>query len=177
MRVNNNYNNTYISFCGLKSIDRGSRADVPEIAALYKDTYNKILDEGWTQESAENYINYNYDKQPDLFFVAKDDDQIKGYTFGYIKPDADGNHLICEDFVVDDSVRKNGVGKKIKKMLVDEAIKNYNVSQLEASTYHGENGMPMKWYEKLGWYRQPYFLIQAKPHEVSQNLAKEIKNG
>ena len=34
---------------------------------------------------------------PDLFFVAKNIDEVVGFTFSYIKPWADGNQLMAED--------------------------------------------------------------------------------
>ena len=40
---------------------------------MYVEVYSKFLpNEGWTVETALNFIEYSYNSQPDLFFVAKD---------------------------------------------------------------------------------------------------------
>lgn len=168
------HNNISFGASSIK-ICKAAKKDLPLVADLQTKVYNKLLNEGWTKESAQNFIDYSYNNQPDLFFVAKEKDKLKGYTFGYIKPWADGNHLMHEELVVDFDAQKQNIGTKLYKMLVDQAIKKYNVVQLEATTYYGENNMPMRWYEKLGLQKEDLFLINGEPNKILEKLKHLIK--
>lgn len=71
------------------------RKDLGECAKILKNIYNNnVLSEGWTEKTSNNICNFYYKLQPDLFFVAKDNKTVVGFTFSYIQPWADGNHLM-----------------------------------------------------------------------------------
>ena len=158
------------------NICRGTRKILPEIAAMQKRVYSHFIsEEPWTEETALSFINYSFKKQPDLFFIAKQEKAITGYTFGYIKPWADGNHLMLEEMVVDLPFQNKGIGTLLQQTLVKHAIDKYKITAIEATTYHGKDGMPMKWYEKLGWEKQDLFLILAEPKKILDNLTSMVK--
>lgn len=177
LRFNINMNTlNNITFCSSKlKFSKVSKKDLPLVSNLQAKVYNELLNEGWSNETAQNFINYSYNKQPDLFFVAKQNDKIKGYTFGYIKPWADGNHLMHEELVVDFESQKQNIGTKLYKMLLNAAIKKYKITQIEATTYYGENNMPMRWYEKLGLQKQDLFLINGNPNKIFEHLKALVK--
>ena len=79
-------------------IENASKNDLRACAEILKSIYNSnILSEGWTDESALNICKFYFKLQPDLFFVAKADKKVVGFSFSYIKPWADGNHLMVEE--------------------------------------------------------------------------------
>ena len=157
-------------------ISRGTKKILPKLAAMQKGVYSHFIpEEPWTEKTALSFINYSFKKQPDLFFIAKDKKNIVGYTFGYVKPWADGNHLMLEEMVVDLPFQNKGIGTLLHKTLVEQAINKYKITAVEATTYHGKDGMPMNWYEKLGWEKQDLFLILADPQKILNNLASMLK--
>lgn len=115
--INMNTLNKNITFGSAElKICKVTKKDLPLVANLQAKVYNRLLNEGWSKESAQNFIDYSYKKQPDLFFVAKQDGEVKGYTFGYIKPWAGGNHLMHEELVVDFKSQKQNIGSKLYKI-------------------------------------------------------------
>ena len=49
------------------------KEDIKYLAEIYKELYdNADIGENWTIESATNLLNYWYEKQGDLFFVAEE---------------------------------------------------------------------------------------------------------
>jgi GNAT superfamily N-acetyltransferase len=148
------------------------KAMLPRIAEIQKRIYAHFLDnEPWTDKTALAFIKYNYKLQPDLFFVLLRGEEIAGYTFGRIKPWADGNHLICEELLIDFAHQGKGLSKHLGLKLVEEAVSKYNITTVEATTFDSYDGNPMKTYKKLGFKKQHYFLIEAK----AQKLLKTLK--
>ena len=55
------------------------KEDIKELAIIYKELYdNADIGENWTIESAANLLNYWYEKQGDLFFVAEECGKVVG---------------------------------------------------------------------------------------------------
>ncbi len=60
-------------------IRRVKLEDIKQLAPIYKELYDDAdIGEFWTIESAEKLLNYWYDKQKDLFFVAVEDNKVVG---------------------------------------------------------------------------------------------------
>lgn len=128
-----------------------------------KDIYNaNVLSEGWTEESSLNICKFYFKLQPDLFFVAKKEGKVVGFSFSYIKPWADGNHLMVEEISVHPDFRKGGTALKLISKVFETAIKRYNVTKIEGATYEDEKGMPFKIYKRLGFKKiDDLFLIEG----------------
>ena len=145
-----------------------SQKDLPGCAKILKDIYNaNVLSEGWTDESSLNICKFYYNLQPDLFYVAKKEGKIVGFSFSYIKPWADGNHLMVEEISVDPKFRKFGTALKLISQVFNVAIKKYNISKIEGTTYEDENGAPFKIYRKIGFKKiDDLFLIECDVDKV-----------
>ena len=145
-----------------------TQKDIPMCAKILKDIYNSnVLSEGWTDESSKAICEFYYKLQPDLFYIAKKEGKVVGFSFSYIKPWADGNHLMVEEISVDPNFRKFGTALKLITQVFDVAIKKYNVSKVEGTTYEDENGAPFKIYKKIGFKRiDDLFLIECDINKV-----------
>lgn len=158
-----------ISFSQIKGeIVLATAKDIPMCAKILRDIYNSnVLSEGWTEESSKAICNFYYKLQPDLFFVAKKESKIVGFSFSYIKPWADGNHLMVEEISVDPNFRKFGTALKLITKVFDVAIKKYNISKVEGTTYEDENGAPFKIYKKIGFKKvEDLFLIECDVNKI-----------
>ena len=148
-------------------IVRAGAEDMNGCARILREIYNNnVLSEGWTEESSLNICKFYYKMQPDLFFVAKKDGKVIGFSFSYIKPWADGNHLMVEEISVDPNYRKGGTAIKLISKVFETAIKKYGVVKVEGTTYEDENGAPFKIYKKLGFTKiQDLFLIECEANK------------
>lgn len=156
----------------MNKVIRVEKEMLPQIAEIQKRVYAHFLDnEPWTQQTALAFMEYSYNLQPDLFFVLLHDDQIAGYIIGCIKPWSDGNHLMCEELVIDFPHQGKGLAQFLSIRIVEEALKKYNVTAVEAQTYENEAGSPMKMYKQVGFKQQHYFLIKADAKKLLENLS------
>ena len=80
--------------------------------------------QGFLLTKTEFYFKLN----SDLFLVAKNEDEVVGFTFSYIKPWADGNQLMIEELSVKESYRKQKIASKLLKTLVETAKCKYNIT-------------------------------------------------
>lgn len=61
--------------------------DLEVIAESYANYYaNSVLEEKWTKTSALKLFRYFYDKNPDLLFVAYDNEKPVGAIMSLLKP-------------------------------------------------------------------------------------------
>lgn len=79
--------------------------DLEAIAEAYSSYYaNSVLEEKWTKESALELFRYFYKKNPDLLFIAYDNEKPVGIIMTLLKPWWDGMHLedgevfVCEEY-------------------------------------------------------------------------------
>ena len=128
------------------------QSDLEILAQAYANYYNNsVLEEKWTTESATRMFEYFYDKTPDLFFVAYENENPIGVIMTLLKPWWDGMHLEDGELFVLPDYRRGGVAKQLFKTLFQYAIEKYDATMLEAHTYEDENGFPYCWYKKLGF--------------------------
>ena len=153
-------------------IKLAEKSDLPECAEILRDIYNNnVLSEGWTVESSNAICEFYYKLNSDLFFVAKDDTQVVGFTFSYIKPWADGNQLMAEELSVKESYRNQKIASKLLKVLVETAKHKYNITCVNGTTYNGENNMPYSWYERIGFKKvEELFLIESNPEDIIESI-------
>ena len=149
-------------------IVRATKNDLPACAKILKDIYNaNILSEGWTDASSLSICEFYYKLQPDLFFVAKHEGKVVGFTFSYIKPWADGNHLMVEEISVDPNFRKAGTAIKLISKVFETAMLKYHISKVDGTTYEDENGAPFKLYKKIGFKKvNDLFLIECDANKL-----------
>lgn len=153
-------------------IKLATKNDLTQCAKILRDIYNNnVLNEGWTEKSSNAICDFYFKLQPDLFFVAKDNERVVGFTFSFIKPWADGNQLMAEELSVDKDYRKQKVTKRLLKTLVQQAKQRYNITVVNGTTYDGENKMPYSWYQRIGFTKVgDLFSIEANANELLKNL-------
>jgi len=153
-------------------IKLATKNDLTQCAKILRDIYNNnVLNEGWTEKSSNEICDFYFKLQPDLFFVAKDNEKVIGFTFSFIKPWADGNQLMAEELSVDKDYRKQKVATRLLKTLVQSAKERYNITVVNGTTYDGENKMPYSWYERIGFTKVgDLFLIEANANELLKNI-------
>lgn len=134
------------------------KEEVPQIAQTYVDAFSIASEEHWTQEAAENLLNYWFQKQPDLFFVAIDGGKIVGGITMGVKPWWDGNRLQDGELFVTSEYQKKGVGRLLSKRVLEEAINKYGVSTIECVTFSGDT-FPKTWYKKNGLKQSEDLII------------------
>lgn len=88
--------------------------DIKSLALIYKNLYDDVdIGEFWSIESAEKLLNYWYDKQKDLFFVAEEDEAAVGAVMSGVKPWFDGNRLIDTEIFVAKNYQHKHLGKEL----------------------------------------------------------------
>lgn len=136
-----------INICNLRNEE-----DLEIIAEEYSNYYaNSILKEKWTKKSALELFRYFYDKNPDLLFVAYDEEKPIGTIMSLLKPWWNGMNLEDAELFVCEKYKRRGIAKQLIKTLFTYAIEKYDATVLEAHTYEGENGFPYCWYKRLGF--------------------------
>lgn len=153
-------------------IELAKKNDLSQCAEILRDIYNNnVLSEGWTVESSNAICEFYFKLNPDLFFVARNEDEVVGFTFSYIKPWADGNQLMAEELSVKESYRKQKIASQLLKTLVETAKQKYNITCVNGTTYNGENKMPYSWYERIGFKKvEDLFLIESHPDDIIKSI-------
>ncbi len=153
-------------------IKLAQKNDLPQCAEILRDIYNNnVLNEGWTVESSNAICEFYFKLNPDLFFVAKNGDEVIGFTFSYIKPWADGNQLMAEELSVKENYRNQKIASKLLKTLVETAKQKHYITCVNGTTYNGENKMPYSWYERIGFKKvEDLFLIESNPDDIINKI-------
>ena len=153
-------------------IKLANKNDLAECAKILREIYNNnILNEGWTEQSSNAICDFYFKLQSDLFFVAKDNGKVVGFTFSFIKPWADGNQLMAEELSVDKDYRKQNIATRLLKTLITTAKEKYNITMVNGTTYNGENKMPYSWYKRIGFNKvEDLFLIEGKPINILNKI-------
>ena len=126
------------------------KEDIKYLAEIYKELYdNADIGENWTIESATNLLNYWYEKQGDLFFVAEECGKVVGGVVSGIKPWFDGNRLVDGEIFVSNEFQGKHLAKELFKAHLVEAIEKYDAKVMEFHTYGDETEFPQNWYTRL----------------------------
>ena len=151
------------------NIQLAKKDELEQCAAILMDTYNKtILDEGWTTKWAVENMQFNFARQPDLFFVAKVDGVVAGFCCAYVKPWSKGNVLVLEENCVNTNFRGQGISKKLLKVLVDAAKTKYDTAVVDAITYECYDKMPWQMYQKWGFEKHLHLFLTSIDIDVLQ---------
>lgn len=145
--------------------------DIPAVASVYVEAFNKAdIGEEWIQETAENFMRWWFEREPNLFFVATHKGQIVGGVVAGIKPWWDGPHLADGELFVHPDFQKQGIGTKLLKTLLEEADRKYGEIVEFEGIASKEADFPMSWYKKLGIKKTGLVHIGAKPKEILEKL-------
>ena len=140
------------------SIRRATETDVSEIADLYKQAYNSatLLDEHWTKASARKFVTYFYRRQPDLFFIAKENGVLVGAVVAAVQPWWDGNHLVEGELFEAPGLADETVRKALLQELLTVARSKYHVVSWDTitPTLHEH---PLSAFEELGFSEVPHW--------------------
>lgn len=104
-------------------IRKVKKSDLIKLAPIYKKLYdNADIGEYWTEESSLKLLNYWYNRQKDLFFVAVDNGNVVGAVMSGVKPWFDGNRLIDTEIFIDTSCQHKHYAKRLYKKHFEEAL-------------------------------------------------------
>ena len=136
------------------------KSDLEELAKIYKDLYDNVdIGENWSIESAYKLLDYWYEKQGDLFFVAEEDGKPIGGVMSGAKPWFDGIRLTDTEIFVS----KDYQGKHLARSLMLEHLKmakqKYNANTIEFHTYGDETEFPQNWYSRIGFEKDNELII------------------
>jgi len=153
-------------------IDLVKKEDLEQVAEIYCNSFNSVSNEGWTKETALRLFEYWFNRQPDLFFIAKDKDKIIGSVVASAKPWFDGVRLQDGEVFVDPKYQKRGVGKQLLIKLIKEGINKYNTNTFEGITFAGAE-FPLSWYKRIGMKKSDdLVVISGSCQEMLNNLQK-----
>ena len=134
--------------------------DIKTLAPIYKELYDDAdIGEFWSIQSAEKLLNYWYEKQGDLFFVAEEDEKTVGAIMSGVKPWFDGNRLIDTEIFVDKNYQNRHLARELYKKHLSEAQRIYKAKVIEFHTYGDENQFPQNWYRKIGFQKDKELII------------------
>lgn len=155
-------------------IKNASVDDIFQCADIMLHEYNNnSLGEGWSKQRAVELCEFYYRLQPDLFWVAKIEDQVVGFTFALVKPWAKGYCFLLDEICVKSEYRRNGIANHLLKQTLNKAISEYDIRYIKAETYGEKDEMPFLWYDRLGFKKeQTTYLINGEPNNVIGSFKK-----
>ncbi len=146
------------------------KTDLKETAIIYKESFNKSgFKEHWTNNSALKFIEYWFDRQQDLFFIAIKDNKIVGGIVSSIKPWWGGLTLVDTELFIDPKNQGQGIGKLLLKRHLKEALDKYKVRYAEALTTD-KTKFPLSWYKKIGFESSGLIHLEGTVKEILNKL-------
>ena len=148
-----------------------NKNDLKVLAKIYSQAYNSLdVGENWSTEASYKLLDYLLNRKPSIAFLAESDNKIIGGIIAAVKPWWDGNHLVDGEFFVNPQHQGKGIGKKLMLKLCETAIKEYNITCLDATTFRNKN-FPLNWYKSLGFREvKEWVIISANPKEILESL-------
>ena len=127
------------------------------------------FEEHWLKDGAVETMKWFYKIQPDLFFVALSNGKIVGGMMALIKPWHDGLRLVDGELFVVPEFQKKGIGCQLMVVLINEAVRKYNISMIEGITVP-ENNFPCTWYKSIGFKVSGLAHIEGEAKNILANL-------
>lgn len=147
------------------------KEDIKYLAPIYKDLYDDAdIGENWTIEKSEELLNYWYNKQGDLFFVAEEDGKPVGAIVSGVKSWFDGLRLIDTEIFVSKDYQEKHLGRALMLEHLKQAKVKYNVKTIEFHTYGDETEFPQNWYNRIGFKKDEELIIMNA--DVEEVLGK-----
>ena len=148
------------------------KEDIKYLAPIYKELYDDAdIGENWTIEKSEELLNYWYNKQGDLFFVAEEDEKPVGAIMSGVKSWFDGLRLIDTEIFVSKDYQEKHLGRALMLEHLKQAKIKYNVKTVEFHTYGDETEFPQNWYNRIGFKKDEELIIMnANVEEVLDKL-------
>ena len=135
------------------------REDIKDLAIIYKNLYDNVdIWEFWTISTATDLLNYWFDKQQDLFFVAEEDGKPVGAIVSGVKPWFDWLRLVDTELFVAKDYQEKHIGRDLMLKHLKEAKIKYNVKMIEFHTYGDETQFPQNRYNRI-WFKKDDELI------------------
>lgn len=148
-------------------------SDLPALAEIYiKVSKQSHPEEKWTTQTANTFMEYWLERQPDLCFLAELDGKIVGAFVAAIKPWWDGNHLVDGEIFIDPEHQNKGIEKPLSKYMYEAALLKYEVVRIETSTFKISE-FPLSWYKSQGFEElKNWSFISADLKEILRNYEK-----
>jgi GNAT superfamily N-acetyltransferase len=144
--------------------------DILKVGLIYAMAFNNAnVDEHWTSITAAKYLGHRYTRQPELFFIALQGEQIVGGFVAEIKPWWDGNHLADGELFVNPNHQGQQLAKKLLTITITQAIEKYGICEVEFLAY-GDNNFPLEWYSRIGMKRTGWLHMSGKPKVILEKL-------
>ena len=147
------------------------KQDLGSLSQLYWDCFTEELTwEKWTTWTASKLLNFFYDKQKDLFFLAEIDWRIVWAVVFIVKPWRDGNLLVDGEIFVHPDFQKEWIGSKLLYRCIYKAREEYNCRYICAITFSNYKH-PLNYYLKL-WFEvdKERIIIWGKSDLILKNL-------
>lgn len=136
--------------------------DIKELAPIYKVLYDDAdIGEFWTIKNAEKLLQYFYDRQKDLFFVAEENGKAIGAVMSNLKPWFDGYRLNDTEIFVAKEYQNRHIAKDLYKKHLETAKNNYDCKVIEFHTYGDESEFPQNWYKRIGFKKDNELIIMS----------------
>ena len=147
------------------------KEDIKYLAPIYKDLYDDAdIGENWSIEKSEELLNYWYNKQGDLFFVAEEDGKPVGAIMSGVKSWFDGLRLIDTEIFISKDYQEKHLGRTLMLEHLKQAKIKYNVKTIEFHTYGDETEFPQNWYNRIGFKKDEELIIMNA--DVEEVLGK-----
>ena len=155
------------------------KEDIKYLAPIYKELYDDAdIGEDWSIEKCEELLNYWYNKQGDLFFVAIEDGKPVGAIVSGIKSWFDGLRLVDGEIFVSKEYQEKYIGKQLMIEHLKQAKIKYNAKVMEFHTYGDETEFPQNWYNRIGFKKDNELIIMnGEIEEVLDKLGYDHKDG
>ena len=135
------------------------KEDLKDLAVIYKSLYDNVdIGEDWSIEKSLELLNYWYNKQSDLFFVAEVDGKPVGAIVSGVKSLFDWLRLVDTELFVAKNFQKRHLGKNLLFEHLKQAKIKYNAMKMEFHTYGDESEFPQNWYNRI-WFKKDDELI------------------
>jgi len=146
-------------------------SDIPEIARVYADSFNRAeTGEHWAEDQALSFVQYWYNTQPDLFFVAVHGHKIIGGAMAEVKQWWNGVGLDHAQLFVDPEFFLNGVGKALLTKLIKEGVDKYSIITFSGMA-SSHNAFPVSWYKKIAFAPMANWVqLGGKAKEILSKL-------
>lgn len=135
------------------------KEDLEDLAVIYKSLYDNVdIGENWSIEKSLELLNYWYNKQGDLFFVAEVDGKPVGAIVSGVKSWFDWLRLVDTELFVAKDFQRMHYGRDLMFEHLKQAKIKYNVMKIEFHTYGNESDFPQNWYNRI-WFKKDDELI------------------